>query len=160
LFHACDFRLYNESIDQLTKNDHFQNMLAKAKNERGMRPSYVLFDSWYSSLENLKLLRDELGWHFFTRVKENRKVNPGRTWNQPIGDVDIPPEGRVVHLRGYGMIKVFKTVSTKKGDVEYWATDDLEMKQAKREYLSNTAWGNRRVSQGNQAMLRESSELR
>jgi putative transposase len=136
----CDFRLYNASIDGLTKNDHFQNMLLKAKNERKMQSSYVLFDSWYSSLENLKLLRDELSWHFFTRLKENRKVNPGRTWNQSIKDVEIPPEGKVVHLRGYGMIKVFKTVSTK-GDVEYWATDDLEMNEVKSHELSSTSWG-------------------
>ncbi len=50
------------------------------------------------------------------------------------------PDGRIVHLKGFGMIKVFKTVSTK-GDVEYWATDDLEIKQAKRKELSSTAWG-------------------
>jgi putative transposase len=115
-------------------------MLLKAKKERKLRPSYVLFDSWYSSLENLKLIRDELSWHFFTRLKENRKVNPGRTWNQSIKDVEIPCEGRVVHLRGYGMIKVFKTVSTK-GDVEYWATDDVEMNEVKSHELSSTSWG-------------------
>lgn len=116
-------------------------MLNKAKSEREIRPKYVLFDSWYSSLENLKLLRDDLGWHFFTRLKEDRIVNPGRTWNRPIREIEIPLlEGRVVHLRGYGMIKVFKAVSTK-GDVEYWATDDLEMKQSKREKLSHMAWG-------------------
>ena len=136
----CDFRLYNASMDGLTKNDHFRNMLVKAKNERRMHPHYVLFDGWYSSLENLKLLREELSWHFLTRLKENRRVNPGRTWNQPLKDVEIPPEGRVVHLRGYGMIRVFKTISAK-GDVEYWATDDFEMKQTKSEELSSTAWG-------------------
>ena len=139
----CDFRLYNASLDGLTKNDHFQTMLLKAKNERGMRPNYVLFDSWYSSLENLKLLRDELGWHFFTRLKENRKVSPGsRIRNQPIKEVaEIPPEGRVVHLRGYGMIKVFKRVSAKGDKTEYWATDDIEMGKEKSEELSSAAWG-------------------
>jgi putative transposase len=139
----CDFKLYNRSIDNLTKNDHFQNMLLKAKNEREMRPSYVLFDSWYSSLKNLKLLRDELRLHFFTRLKENRKVSPGtRMKNIPIKEVDIPSDGRVVHLRGYGMIKVFKVVSSTGGDkVEYWATDDTEMSKEKNEELSNAAWG-------------------
>ena len=38
------------------------------------------------------------------------------------------------------MIKVFKTVSTK-GDVEYWATDNLEMLKTKSEKLSDAAWG-------------------
>jgi putative transposase len=136
----CDFRLYNASMDHLTKNDHFQNMLMKAKNERRMCPSYVLFDSWYSSLENLKLIVKKLGWHFFCRLKENRLVNPDRTWNKPIKDVEIPSEGKIVHLKGFGMIRVFKTVSTK-GDGEYWATDDLEMKQTKSDELADMAWG-------------------
>jgi hypothetical protein len=52
----CDFRLYNHSQDGLTKNDHFQNML-KTAHERGFEPELVAFDSWYSSLENLKLVR-------------------------------------------------------------------------------------------------------
>ena len=136
----CDFRLYNASVDHLTKNDHFQNMLVKAKEERKMRPNYVLFDSWYSGLPNLKLIVRKLGWHFFCRLKANRLVNPDKTFNKPIKDVEIPQNGRIVHLKGFGMIKVFKTVSTK-GDVEYWATDDLEMKQTKSDELSDMAWG-------------------
>ena len=59
----CDFRLYNASKDGLTKNDHFHDMLVVAK-QRGMEPKYVLFDSWYSSMENLKLIARVLGWHF------------------------------------------------------------------------------------------------
>ena len=136
----CDFRLYNASVDHLTKNDHFQNMLVKAKEERKMQPNYVLFDSWYSGLENLKLVARKLGWHFFCRLKENRLVNPDKTWNKQIKEVEIPAEGRLVHLKGFGMIKVFKTVSTK-GDVEYWATDNLEMLKTKSEKLSDAAWG-------------------
>ncbi|MGH2638209.1 MAG: IS701 family transposase [Rhabdochlamydiaceae bacterium] len=138
----CDFRLYNASVDHLTKNDHFQNMLVKAKMEREKcnRATFYSFDSWYSGLENLKIVARKLGWHFFCRLKENRLVNPDKTWNKPIKEVEIPPEGRIVHLNGFGMIKVFKTVSTK-GDVEYWATDNPEMKEAKGEELSDMAWG-------------------
>ena len=138
----CDFRLYNASKDGLTKNDHFQSMLLSAK-QRGMEPKYVLFDSWYSSMENLKLIARELGWHFFCRLKENRLVNPtGRKkGNKPIGDIlGIPPEGMIVHLMGFGMISVFRTVS-KKGDIEHWATDELEMDEAKRNELSSQGWG-------------------
>lgn len=28
-----------------------------------------------------------------------------------VSAIEIPPEGRVVHLRGYGFVRVFKTVS-------------------------------------------------
>jgi DDE superfamily endonuclease len=138
----CDFRLYNASKDGFTKNDHLHDMLLVAK-QRGMAPEYVLFDSWYSSMENLKIIARDLGWHFFCRLKENRLVNPtGRKkGNKPVGEISkVPPEGVVVHLKGFGMIRVFRTVS-KKGDVEYWATDDLVMNEKRREELSGQGWG-------------------
>ncbi len=135
----CDFRVYNAPVDGLTKNDHFTNMLRTAKESRGMESRYVLFDSWYSGLKNLKLVKG-FGWHFLTRLKENRPVNPDRSRNVNVKDVDIPVDGRVVHLMGFGMIKVFRTVS-KDGDVDYWATDDLEMNEAQRKDLSGGGWG-------------------
>ncbi|MGC9145142.1 MAG: IS701 family transposase, partial [Nitrososphaeria archaeon] len=60
--------------------------------ERGFSASYVLFESWYSSLENLKIIR-EYGWHFFTRLKSNRLVNPVMKYNVPVSSIEIPPEG-------------------------------------------------------------------
>ncbi len=135
----CDFRVYNAPVDGLTKNDHFTHMLRTSKESRGLEPRYVLFDSWYSGLANLKLVRG-FGWHWLTRLKENRLVNPDRRGNVHLKDVEIPVEGRVVHLMGFGMIKVFRTVS-KEGDVDYWATDDLEMSETDREDLSGAGWG-------------------
>lgn len=136
----CDFHVYNGPVDGLSKNDHFKSMLNTAK-ERGFAPRHVLFDSWYSGLENLKLVR-RLGWHFFCRLKENRLVNPTgeRRGNVNLGTVEIPPEGRVVHLKGFGMVKVFKKVS-KEGDVEYYATDSLEEVDSGRfSDLSGVGW--------------------
>jgi hypothetical protein len=49
----------------------------------------------------------------------------------PIRSVEIPKGGRVVHLRGLGFVKVFRTVS-KDGDAEYWTTNDLKMTEDKR----------------------------
>ncbi|MDG6933035.1 MAG: hypothetical protein JRN26_03190 [Nitrososphaerota archaeon] len=57
----------------------------------------MLFDSWYSSLENLKLVR-EYRWHFFTRIKSNRLVNPDRSGSVQVGSLQIPEEGLVVPL--------------------------------------------------------------
>jgi len=45
-----------------TKNQHFQDMLRTAKG-RGFASEYVLMESWYSALENPKLI-DFLGWFF------------------------------------------------------------------------------------------------
>jgi hypothetical protein len=72
----CDFRVYDKPQGGKTPNEHFQEMLRKAR-ERGFRPEYVLIDSWYSSLKNLKLIAS-FGWFLLTRLKRNRLVNPDR----------------------------------------------------------------------------------
>jgi hypothetical protein len=66
-----DYRIFDKDTDGLTKNDHFSDMLIEA-HRRGFEPQLVCFDSWYSSIENLKLVR-ALGWHFLTRLKSNRR---------------------------------------------------------------------------------------
>ena len=134
----CDFRVYDKPSGGKTKNEHFREMLLKAK-ERGFSPEYVLMDSWYSALKNLKLIAS-FGWFFLTRLKSNRLVNPDGRGNVPISSVEIPEEGRVVHLKEFGFVKVFRTVS-KEGEAEYWATNDLKMREEKRADLEREGWG-------------------
>jgi len=133
----CDYRLYNKAQDGLTKNDHFQHMAQDAK-ERGFEPEIVAFDSWYSGLDNLKLARD-CGWHWLTQLKGNRLVSIDRTGNRPLEDILIPVQGRIVHLKGYGWVKVFKTVGTD-GDDEYWATSQLDMTLEQAAFYALDAW--------------------
>jgi putative transposase len=92
-----DFRIYNIDEDNKTKNDHFLDMLARA-DERGFKPEYVMFDTWYASVKNLKAIREKQ-WHFLTRLKSNRLVNPDNTKNIHIETVEIPHHGTVVHLK-------------------------------------------------------------
>ena len=125
----CDFRLYDPPTDALTKNDHFQAMLLQAQ-ARQFAPSLVAFDSWYSGLENLKAVRAQ-GWQWLTQLKSNRCVNPGGTGNVPLSTVTIPAGGGGGHLRGYGFVKVFRTVSPDRG-AEYWAPSDLQMTEEER----------------------------
>lgn len=120
----CDFRIYAKPQDQLTKNDHFQAMLSTAA-RRGFEPELVAFDSWYSSLENLKQVR-RLGWHWLTQLKSNRQVSTERGGNRAVSEVLIARQGMVVHLKGYGFIKVFR-IAAPNGSSEYWATNDLTM---------------------------------
>lgn len=133
----CDFRLYNKAQDGLTKNDHFQHMVQQAV-ARGFQPDLSVFDSWYSGLPNLKLLR-RLGWHWLTQLKSNREVSIDRSGNRAIREVLIPPQGGLVHLKGYGWIKVFRTVGTN-GDAEYWATSRLEMTVEEAAFYALDAW--------------------
>ena len=44
-----------------------------------------------------------------------------------------------MHLKAYGMVKVFKVV-TANGDIEYWLTSDLQMTRVEREGLAVQAW--------------------
>jgi hypothetical protein len=133
----CDFRLYNKAHDGLDKNDHFQAMVHEA-NARGFQPAIVAFDSWYSSLENLKLVRD-FGWDWLTRLKSNRQVSLQPGVHQAISDIDIPNTGREVHLRGYGFIKVFRTVDPH-GNADYWATSRLAMTATHRQAYADRTW--------------------
>ena len=133
----CDYRLYDKPVDGITKNEHFRTMLATAM-QRGFHPRCVAFDSWYSSLENLKTVRG-YGWHWLTRLKSNRQVNPDGTGNRAVKDSGISPDGTVVHLKGYGMIQVFR-IDTPDGDTEYWATDVLTMTPLERDAVAGQVW--------------------
>lgn len=104
----CDYRIYQKAQDGLTKNDHAREML-KTAHARGFTSEYVLFDIWYSGLENLKLVR-ACGWHFFTQLKASRHVDPDRTGNRPVRACTLSARGTVVHLKGYGLVKVFRIV--------------------------------------------------
>lgn len=132
----CDYRLYDKA-DGRTKNDHFRDLLAVAR-ARGLAPTCVVFDSWYSGLDNLKLLRS-FGWRWVTRLKANRRVNPDRTGLRPVSAVALPATGAVVHLEGYGLIKVFRIVATD-GDTEYWATSDLDLDDLARLTFADHSW--------------------
>lgn len=135
-----DCRIYDKPFGGKTKNEHFRDMLYISK-ERGFNPDYAVFDSWYTGLENLKQLR-EMGWRWFTRLKENRLVSTDQeeTEFKAISGIEIPEEGRVVLLKDYGPVKVFRTVRID-GETQYWATDDLKMDAKKRDELESMGWG-------------------
>jgi putative transposase len=116
-----DYRIFSKKIDGRTKHMHVQEMITLALH-RGIRPSAVAFDSWYGSVKTLKFLeKNKLTW--VTVLKNNRIVDH----NEHLADKEIPKEGLVVHLKAYGFIRVFKTFSQAKGEVEYLATNKLDM---------------------------------
>ena len=66
----------------------------------------------------------EVTW--LTQLKPNRLVNSDGSASVPVSLAGVTAAGRVVHLQGYGRIKVF-AIAARDGGIEYWATDDLEM---------------------------------
>lgn len=132
----CDVRLYQ--VGGPTKNEQFREMLVVASS-RGFEPAFVLFDEWYSGLDNLKLVRN-LGWSFLTRLRSNRLVTPDQTRQVKVSTVEIGPGGREVHLKGFGLVRVFRT-EPRDGHAEYWVTNRLTMTEGERSALGHEAWG-------------------
>lgn len=136
--YPTDYRLVDPAEQpKRNKNEHFREMLATA-HRRGFTPRYVCFDSWYSSMENLKAVRTH-GWHFLTQVRSNRRVNLDRTGNKSISDQPITATGTVVHVEGFGLVKAFRIVAPN-GDTEHWITNDLSMDDLTRVTYAGRAW--------------------
>lgn len=132
-----DYRLYNPTADGKSKNQHLQDMLYVAAN-RGFEPEYVLMDSWYTSLDNLKTCR-KLGWHWMGQLRKNRIVSPQPHQQTNLEKIDISPEGTKVYLKGYGFIKVFKTAS-EHGRVDYYGTSNLDLTASDVERVYGKRW--------------------
>jgi len=112
-----NFRVYH-SREGKTKNEYFQAMLKQVW-QWGLRPEWITADSWYSSLENLKFLRN-LEVNFLMGLEKNRIVSTQPSLYEQVGQVLIPPEGLYTHLKGFDFIEVFRTVS-QEGDVRHYA---------------------------------------
>jgi putative transposase len=131
-----DYRLFSKA-DGKTKHDHFWDLMLTAKG-RGLSPKYVLFDTWYASLENLKQVRG-FGWHWLTRLRGDRVVSPDDRRQRRLDEAAVSASGTVLHLRGYGMVKVFRIV-TPDGDTEHWATNDLGMDEGMRRHYAEVSF--------------------
>jgi len=84
-FNPIDYRLYAPMQDGKTKNEHFKDMLIGAKKDKGILANIILFDSWYASVTNLKMIH-RMGMQFITTLKENRLIS-------------LSKEGGYIHLQ-------------------------------------------------------------
>lgn len=120
-----DYRVYEGALSGITKNDHFVSMLDTAK-ERGFKPDYVMADSWYSSLENMKHIVS-LGWKFIMGIKENRQVSLVQGTYVSVSALDwTKKKVHKVWLKGFGFVMVAQIVF-KNGDIRYLVTNDLSL---------------------------------
>jgi hypothetical protein len=132
------YRVFEKDTDGKTKNDHFAEMLLEA-HKRGFDPQFVCFDSWYSSVDNLKLIR-ALGWHFLTRLKSNRQIRVSGGSLQAVSEAGLcGGDGTLCWLKGFGEIKVFRVRVTDDAS-EYWATSLQQMTEREREREAKSAW--------------------
>lgn len=99
-----NYRIYNKQ-EVKTKNDYLREMITEVL-DWGLKPKRVTTDAWYSSKENLNLLKNKkLG--FLTGVAKNRSCSvDGKNYTQ-IQNLEIPASGLVVYLKNFGQVKVF-----------------------------------------------------
>jgi putative transposase len=123
-----DYRVYDPTRDGKTKNDHVQEMLQFAE-KRGFSPQYVLLDSWYASIENLKAITRRQ-WKWIAALKSNRLVSQVQGSYLPVSELDwTATPVRKVWLKAYGWVLVSKIVF-ENGDITYIATNDLSLLDA------------------------------
>jgi hypothetical protein len=129
-FYPVDYRIYAPDTDGKTKNDHFREMLIAAVADKHLQAQTILFDTWYASADNLKLVH-RLGRTFYTTIKRNRRVSLTKE-DGYIGleDIDWTPErlahGVVVRLQKVPFpVRLFKLVATN-GDIDWVITNDLD----------------------------------
>ena len=85
----------------------------------GLRPALVSADSWYSGVENLKFLRKK-GLGFLIGLEKNRIVSEREQEYVPVEGLELPEAGKVVHLRKFGFVTVFRTLD-KNGEPRHYA---------------------------------------
>jgi hypothetical protein len=76
---------------------------------------------------------------WLTRLQVNRLVNPERRGLRAVAHVDTAAPGTLVHLKGYGLIRLFKILALA-GDIEWWASNDLQMSAMTRVRFAGYAW--------------------
>src|SRR5579859_2569060 len=125
--YPIDYRIYAPKVDGNTKNDLFGEMLMAAKTRKGIKARTVLFDSWYTSVDNLKLIAF-LKMVFFAPIKENRLVSLSREQGYiHLQDIDWTPDrlqnGVMVKLKELPfLVRLFKLVATD-GDIDWIITN-------------------------------------
>jgi hypothetical protein len=126
-FYPIDYRIYAPEVDGKTKNDHFREMLVRAVADKHIQAKTVLFDAWYASADNLKLIH-RLGLIFFTTLKENRLVSLSKEAGYiHLDQIDWTPEqlnnGLLVKLKEVPFkVRLFKLVAPN-GDIDWVITN-------------------------------------
>jgi hypothetical protein len=129
-YYPIDYRVYAPDVDGKSKNNHFQEMFINALDLKHVQARTILFDGWYASAENLKLIHRRKRI-FFTTLKSNRLVS----LNKEVGychleDIEWTAarlaEGVLVKLKEVPFhVRLFKLVAPD-GDIDWVITNDLD----------------------------------
>ena len=126
-FYPIDLRLYAPDQDGKTKNDHFLEMLLRAKSDKQIKANTILFDSWYASVDNLKVVH-RLDMVFVTTLKSNRLVSVSKEAGYVHLDTlawepSVLERGQLVKLKELPfLVRLFKLVAPN-GDIDWIITN-------------------------------------
>lgn len=129
-FYPIDYRVYAPDQDGKTKNDHFVEMLRNAMTDKQIQAKRILFDTWYASADNLKLVH-RLGLTFLTTLKSNRMVSLSKEagylhLEQVTWTAEQLANGQMVKLKEVPFkVRLFKVVATN-GDIDWVITNSPE----------------------------------
>jgi len=129
-FWPIDYRIYHPETDHKTKNDHFKEMFMRLITHKHLKSRTILFDSWYGSVDNIKLIHRN-DWTFFTTLKSNRKVSINRDigyqhLDELVFDEKTLIKGLIVKLKEVPfMVKLFR-IDAPNGNTEWVITNDLD----------------------------------
>lgn len=127
-FYPIDYRLYDPEADGKTKNEHFREMFIRANSDKQIKARNIAFDSWYASVDNLKMIHRS-GWTFYTTLKSNRKVSLSKEMGyQDLEEIQRTPDslrsGQLVRIKEVPFwLKLFKLVDTE-GNIEWVITNN------------------------------------
>ena len=126
-YFPIDFRIYDNECDGKTKHDHFREMLVGAVADKLIKAKTLLFDSWYASADNMKMIH-RMGMYFVTTLKANRTVSLSKETGyvhleQIEWTSDLLAHGVLVHLKQVPfLVRLFKIVATN-GGIEWAITN-------------------------------------
>jgi hypothetical protein len=129
-FWPIDYRIYAPEADGKTKNEHFREMFLRAVTDKQLQARTILFDAWYASVDNLKLIHRS-GWTFFTTLKSNRLVSLSKEQDYlHLDAIEWTPErlqqGVIVKLKEVPFhVRLFKLVAPN-GDIDWVVTNRLD----------------------------------
>jgi hypothetical protein len=130
-YYPIDYQIYAPKVNGLTKNDLFAVMLMAAKTKKAIRARTVLFDSWYASVANLKLVKF-LDMVFVAPIKDNRLVSLTKDDGYlHVQNIDWTPYrmtyGVSVKLKELPFrVRLFKVVATN-GDIDWIITNHPDL---------------------------------
>jgi len=127
-YYPIDYRIYAPDADGKTQNDHFREMLLNAFHEKQLQAHTLLFDTWYASEDNLKLIH-RMNKVFVTHLKANRLVSlrpkggymamEDLEWSHLDLQNDIGVKLKKIPF----LVRLFKIVATN-GDIDWVITND------------------------------------